>query len=147
VKVHHPPGGGGSLNIFGGYSEPTYKEPAYKPSKYSAPAYQEPEMQPAGYVTYEQSKAPLVEVHNPPMYNYYPEEQKQPMGYSQPPSGFTASSSYSVPQSVEPSSLSVSSTHKVFGQRVESGNNSGPHTDKSSIRVHAPPGGASSITF
>lgn len=147
VKVHHPPGGGGSLNLFGGYSEPTYKEPAYKPKKYSESAYEEPEMQPAGYGSYGKPKAPLAEMTSPPMYNYYSEEQKQPMIYSQPPSGFTSSSSYSVPKSIEPSDLSVSSTHKVFGKRVESGNNSGPHTDKSSIRVHAPPGGVSNITF
>eukprot|EP00347_Sterkiella_histriomuscorum_P012620 403367870 len=33
----------------------------------------------------------------------------------------------------------------VFGQRVESGSNSGPTTDKSSVRMHAPPGGKSTL--
>ena len=35
----------------------------------------------------------------------------------------------------------------IFGQRVVSGNNCGPTTEKSSVKVHAPPGGKSSISF
>ncbi len=35
----------------------------------------------------------------------------------------------------------------TFGYRVQSGNNAGPTTEKSSTRVHAPPGGHSNIFF
>lgn len=41
----------------------------------------------------------------------------------------------------------ASASEPVFGQRVVSGNNSGPTTDKSSVKLHAPPGGKSSIQF
>ncbi len=35
----------------------------------------------------------------------------------------------------------------IFGQRVNAGGNSGPTTDKSSVKIHNPPGGKSSIQF
>ena len=36
-------------------------------------------------------------------------------------------------------------SEEVFGQRVTSGNNNGPETGKSSVKLHAPPGGKTSI--
>ena len=148
VKVHHPPGGGGSLNLFGSEPEPAYQKPtapAYEPQQ---PSYQ----QPAGYGSY-QASAPSYEqpasygqapsYEQPASYGGY-EEQKQP---SYVPSGFTSASSYDQPQQIAPSDLNVSSGNQTFGQRVESGSNSGPTTGQSSIRVHAPPGGKSSIFF
>lgn len=39
----------------------------------------------------------------------------------------------------------MSGSEPTFGQRVISGNNSGPTTDKSSVRLHAPPGGKSNF--
>lgn len=159
VKVHHPPGGGGSLNLFGGDPEPAYEKP-----KYSAPTYEPSSQQPAGYGSYQSSSAGYGQAPSydqPPTYGGYEqpasyggyeqpasyggyEEQKQP---SYAPSGFTSASSYSQPEPIAPSNLNVSSVPQTFGQRVESGNNSGPTTDKSSIRVHAPPGGKSSVFF
>jgi len=156
VKLHHPPGGAGSLNIFGGTSEPTYAAPKYEAPSYQAPpVYQDPPIYqapptyqaPASYEPsppsygYAPEKAPLTD------YNYAYEEAKDtPPSYGAP-TGFTSSSSYGQPQSIEPSNLNISSGSHTFGQRVESGLNSGPTTEKSSIRVHAPPGGKSSIFF
>jgi len=139
VKVHHPPGGGSSLNLFGGPSEPSYKAPAYKPTAYKAPVYEEPVYETP---TYASKAAP---------YSYdkgYSDENEEPPAYYPKPSGFTSSSAYSKPKYVEPSSLGVSyAPTKAFGQRVESGMNCGPTTEKTSVRVHAPPGGKSSIFF
>ena len=150
VKVHHPPGGGGSLNFFGGLSEPMYVQPEYKPQSFNAPPSQYQEKShnqaPSGY-SYDQNKSPIGDYSKPVESNYYGDNQNQQMQFSQPPTGFTSSSSYTQPQQIEPTNLNVSSENHVFGQRVESGMNSGPTTDKSSIRVHAPPGGQSNIFF
>lgn len=158
VKVHHPPGGGSSLNLFGGdYNEPVYEKPSY-----SAPSYQPQsnyDAPPAGGFSYDRSQ-PLTSYsgyddkpsysgyeQQPSYQSYQQEEYKQPSYYAAPPSGFTSSASYGMAQPIEPTNLNVSSAPKVFGQRVESGMNSGPHTGKSSTKVHAPPGGKSSIFF
>jgi hypothetical protein len=167
VKVHHPPGGGSSLNLFGG----DYNEPVYEKPKYTAPTYQSQssyDAPPAGGFSYDRSQPPNTysNYEEKPSYNsyeqqpsyssyeqqpsyqsYQQEEYKQPSYYAAPPSGFTSSSSYGMAQPIEPTNLNVSSAPKVFGQRVESGLNSGPTTGKSSTRVHAPPGGKSSIFF
>jgi len=165
VKVHHPPGGGGSLNIFGGASEPTYelprkKAPVYEQPSYDAPSYNQysaPQEAAGGYSSYAQdnynqppsyASSAQDNYNQPPSYGYSGEEYKQPSyEYNAPPSGFTSGSSYSKPQSIQPSNLTMTSQPQTFGQRVESGSNSGPTTDKSSIRVHAPPGGKSNIFF
>lgn len=139
VKVHHPPGGGGSLNLFGGPSEPSYKAPAYKPAAYKPAVYEEPVYEKPSYA----SKAAPYAYDKP-----YPDENEVPPAYYAPPSGFTSSSAYSKPKTIEPSALGISNAPaKTFGQRVESGMNCGPTTEKSSVRVHAPPGGKSSIFF
>ena len=76
------------------------------------------------------------------------EEIKQPyQEYGAPPQGFTASSAYAQPQQIQPTDINVSSAPTTFGKRVDSGLNSGPTTDKSSIKIHAPPGGKSNIFF
>ena len=139
VKVHHPPGGGGSLNLFGGVSEPTYKAPAYKPTTYKSPIYEEPTYETPSYA----SKAA------PYSYDkHYSDENEVPPAYYAPPSGFVSSSTYSKPKAVEPTSLGISyAPTKAFGQRVDSGMNCGPTTEKTSVKVHAPPGGKSSIFF
>lgn len=156
VKVHHPPGGGGSLNIFGrSGGEPTYAPPQYEApsSNYNAPVdYSSVAAgKYSGGFDHLPGKAPLAD------YNHQYEENKQvaapvyqPPAPSAPsgPSGFQSSTAYDSYTPVEPSHLAVSSGgNHTFGQRVESGSNSGPTTDKSSIRVHAPPGGKSSIFF
>lgn len=133
------------------YQPPKYEEPTYSYSKYEEPAYahahptyEEPEYdQPsAGYGYGHHDAAP-----SHAKGYYASEEHKHPgYGYSEPPKGFTSSASYGKSHAIEPSSLSISSA-PTFGKRVESGLNSGPTTDKSSIRVHAPPGGKSSIFF
>ena len=144
VKVHHPPGGGGSLNIFGGEKEPQYAAPAsYEPAP-QEPAYS----QPPSYNNQEPS--PPADYNQPPVYGGPPaqEEVKQTyQNFSAPPSGFTAPQAYTEPQQIYPSNINMSSAPTTFGQRVESGNNSGPHTGKSSTKIHAPPGGKSSIFF
>lgn len=144
VKVHHPPGGGGSLNLFGGPSEPTYAPPKYKPKASYEPTgyYEAPAAGSYKKSTYADSE-PLTD------FNYKYEDSKDTAAYYEPPApvGFKSSTKYSSYTPIEPTSLSVSSTTQTFGKRVESGMNSGPTTDKSSIRVHAPPGGKSSIFF
>lgn len=139
VKVHHPPGGGSTLNLFGGDSEPTYKAPAYKPTPTKSPIYEEPTYVSPSYA----SKAA------PYSYDkHYSDENEVPPVYYAPPSGFTSSSTYSKSKVVEPTSLGISyAPTKAFGQRVDSGMNCGPTTEKTSVRVHAPPGGKSSIFF
>lgn len=157
VKVHNPPGGGSSLNLFGGPSEPAYKDPpykapAYEPAQYQAPSYGASagyQGVAAGMSSSSQAKPMFGEGPQPAQHSYTYEEQKYQApepDYNAPPPGYTSSASYGQPQPIEPASLNVAST-QMFGQRVESGSNSGPHTDKSSIRVHAPPGGKSSIFF
>ena len=183
VKVKQPPGGGGSLNLFGGISEPTYKapvykSPAYKESTYQEPSYKEPLYKPTAYKepvyiapsyapSYEEPsydpparRAPAVSYDEPKYGVSYPSKgaaysydkysgdvkASGPAYYGAP--GFTTSAAYGKPKSIEPSSLNISSAPtKAFGQRVESGMNWGPTTEKTSIRVHAPPGGKSSIFF
>ena len=47
-----------------------------------------------------------------------------------------------------PASNVISSGEQiVFGQRVSAGLNCGPTTEKSSVKLHAPPGGKSTIAF
>lgn len=154
VKVHHPPGGGGSLNLFGGTSEPTYAPAKYVPKKYSPASYEEDEYSaPAaggygGGSSYSHEKSPLTDFN----YNYEEGKYSAPSYYDPPayeaPSSYTSSASYGVGKVIQPTSLSVSNPSSyTFGKRVESGSNSGPTTGKSSTKIHAPPGGKSSIFF
>jgi hypothetical protein len=179
VKVKQPPGGGSSLNLFGGPSEPTYKAPAYKSSAYKEPSYKEAAFKPTAYKepvyiaptyapsheepTYEPParRAPIASYDEPKYetpsyptkaaaysYDKYSEDAKAPSPAYYGGSGFTTSSAYGKAKSIEPSSLSISAAPtKAFGQRVDSGMNCGPTTEKTSVRVHAPPGGKSSIFF
>lgn len=155
VKVHHPPGGGGSLNLFGGPSEPYYEKPKYKAPTYEPPAYQAPSyskysapQEPAAGTSWSYASSAQDDYEQSPSYGYSDGGYK-PSTYDSyaAPSGFTSGSSYSKPKTIQPSHLSMSHEPKTFGKRVESGMNSGPTTDKSSIRVHAPPGGKSNIFF
>lgn len=168
VKVHHPPGGSSSFNLFGGpsepmYTAPKYKAPAYEPPKYEEPPHSYPKYEEPTYAAHPSYEEPEYdqpptgygygysqqEYSAPPTKGYYGgEEQKHPgYGYSEPaPKGFTSSSAYGKPQVIEPTNLNVTSA-PTFGRRVESGMNSGPTTGKPSTRVHAPPGGKSSIFF
>jgi len=183
VKVHHPPGGGGSLNIFGASHEDAYQKPSHAPQSYEPPqepsynkpaayGYQEPSgyapqaptgyapqeptgyapQEPTGYAPQEPTGYAPQEpagFNQAPSYPQYPPQEEAKQTFQDPnvPPGFTASSSYTQPQAIVPSDINISSQQTTFGGRVESGNNSGPTTDKSSIRVHAPPGGKSSIFF
>ena len=185
IKLHHPPGGGGSLNIFGGgFEGPSHTSmpSKYDPpmSKYQPPSYDAPSTEPAAGMYsggYDNFKAPLHDynhnyeapkeaapMYQPPAPSYQPPapSYQPPASTYQPPapsyqaptyqptapSGFTQSTSYDTYHPIEPSHLAVTSTApQTFGQRVDSGMNSGPTSDKSSIRVHAPPGGKSSIFF
>ncbi|CAI2371726.1 unnamed protein product [Moneuplotes crassus] len=157
VKVHHPPGGGGSLNLFGA-EEPAHSapEPKYgggyqapQESSYAPPpSYGHHEPSPGHASAGDFCPPPSYGGGAPATYGAPPEEVKQTYpSYGAAPSGFTPSAVYSDPQPIHPSDLNVTSAPTTFGQRVESGLNSGPTTDKSSIRVHAPPGGQSSIFF
>ena len=96
-----------------------------------------------------QYEAPSYPVSSAPYsYDRYYEEAKAPSPAYYGAPGFTTSGGYGKPRAIEPTSLSISSgPTKAFGQRVDSGMNSGPTTEKTSVRIHAPPGGKSSITF
>jgi len=148
VKVHHPPGGGGSLDIFGGEKEPIYNEPKYAAASYEPAAQAPTYSQPPSYDC--QEPAPTADYNQPPVYGGPPaqEEVKQTyQNFNAPPSGFTAPPAFTEPQQIQPTNINMTSAPTTFGQRVESGSNSGPHTGKSSTKIHAPPGGKSSIFF
>jgi hypothetical protein len=96
VKVHHPPGGGGSLNIFGGSSgEPNYAPQQYDaPSSYNAPSSYE--SGPAGVYT-----GAISNIQAPQDYNQqYSEEQKQ-TSY-QPPAAYYHNAQSYEPAAYEP---------------------------------------------
>lgn len=160
VKVHHPPGGGGSLNLFGGPSEPTYKVPLYKPPGFKSQAKGEAAYEKQSYEKPRYSgpvpiynEAPAYappggsSVHTFGKYDYREEKKKTTPTYHAPASGFTSSVPYGASRQVDPSSLNISSVPKAFGQRTDSGFTRDPNSEKTSVRVQAPPGGKSSIFF
>jgi hypothetical protein len=90
VKLHHAPGGSSSIQIGGGYDQPSYKAKPMQVnnSPWATDATQEPARKPAQITQAE-----------------------------------------------------------MFGQRIGSGMNSGPHTGVSSTKIHAPPGGKSNFSL
>eukprot|EP00347_Sterkiella_histriomuscorum_P003815 403362832 len=69
----------------------------------------------------------LVGVGNTPSFDPY---NGQRQSYNQKPP---------IPQQLPPNQM------PLFGQRIVSGNNCGPTTEKSSVKLHAPPGGRTTI--
>jgi hypothetical protein len=132
------------------YKATTYQEPTYIAPSYEEPAYQPPARKPA-VASYEEPMydAPSYPARAPPYsYDNYYEDAKAPSPAYKGAPGFSTSAALGKPRTIEPSSLNISSgPPRTFGQRVDSGMNSGPTTEKTSVRVHAPPGGKSSITF
>ena len=143
VKLHAAPGGQQHFNIFGGY-EPPVAAPVHKvsppsysapPPSYSAPA---PAYEPAPFGDHNRQAPPSFV---PPTQTYTDH------GYGAPPPRFDAPMGGAMAPPPAPAPAAQPTGEMTFGQRVKSGWNSGPTTEVSSVRVHAPPGGKSQIFF
>ena len=121
VKVHAPPGGVSNWSI-GGYVDDTNTKQSRRGGNSNQNAS-------SGFMS--QYEVPTQKQE----YEYRPHERQDDMriGHQQP--------AYQQPAYQQPKQ------EEVFGMRVGSGSNSGPHTGVPSTKVHAPPGGKSNFQF
>ncbi|TNV76825.1 hypothetical protein FGO68_gene17655 [Halteria grandinella] len=147
VKVHAPPGGKSNFTIGGGFADgadentfgskrrqvppPTvFKQQDMNHADFGGFGHQNQlyQQQPQPQPMYQGGAPQSQPYYQPPQQHFQSHYNQQPQQFGKPSSGF-----------------GVPKHEQLFGQRVESGNNCGPTTDKSSVKLHAPPGGKSSI--
>ncbi|CDW81087.1 UNKNOWN [Stylonychia lemnae] len=160
VKIHNPPGGKSNFSI-GTQFQDEYQKPAFRQQDMNTRGYQEQPSKGRGRVGNDQfqSSSDIFGTSNNNQSKYGGQSQgfggqknknqdrfgggyqQQDYDYNNDYQGFGGRQQKSNQYQQQ------SSNDQLFGQRVESGQNCGPTTEKSSVKLHAPPGGKSSIQF